>query len=207
MNQVLLVEGRDDLFVFTNIFEKHKVNESFKIIDKEGVDNILKGLPIYAKSDLATIGIIIDADSGILQKWRRLKSVLSEIGYVVPNKPLDGGTIIRDENLPVFGVWIMPDNNENGMLEDFVKYLIPSSDKIMPFIEETLDLLESKKINKYKPIHKSKASIHTWLAWQKTPGTPMGLAINKTYLDTNQKLCKSFVDWINKFYNGCAKER
>ncbi|OQX78273.1 MAG: hypothetical protein B6D64_07095 [Bacteroidetes bacterium 4484_276] len=201
MNQILLVEGKDDLHVFSNIFKKHNVLQSFNIKDKEGIDAIYKSIPIYLKADNSTIGVIVDADTDIKSKWQTLKSVLSEKGYDLPSKPMKEGTIIRKEYLPAFGIWIMPNNDENGMLEDFVNYLIPAGDKIMPFVESSLRLLETKQIAKYKLIHKSKAKIHTWLAWQETPGVPMGVAINKTYLDSNHKICIRFVNWINELYN------
>ena len=52
-----------------------------------------------------------------------------------------------------------------------------------------------------KEYHKSKAFIHTWLAWQEDPGTPMGLAITKKYLSTNDKvLCNSFIEWLNLLF-------
>ncbi len=71
----------------------------------------------------------------------------------------------------------------------------------MPFVEKTLTLLEPKNLQQYKSIHQSKAKIHTWLAWQQTPGTPMGLAINKKYLNANNPQTKIFMDWVNTLFN------
>lgn len=200
MEQLLLVEGKDDLHVFSNIFEKHSVKRSFKPEDKDG-DEIYKSIPIYLKTDVSTIGIVIDADENINSKWNKLKSILSASGYELPKLPSPTGTIIKKESFPKVGIWIMPDNNANGMLEDFVKQLVPKDDLLMDYVEHSLDKLEIKGINKYKAVHKSKARIYTWLAWQETPGTPMGLAIKKTFLDTNKELCLKFVDWINKLFN------
>ncbi len=201
MNQILLVEGKDDLFVFSNIFEKHKVVQSFEIEDKKGIENIFKSIPIYVKTDVLSIGIVIDADVTIQDRWNSLRSILTQIGYKVPNNPIKQGTLIKEEGLPNFGIWIMPNNDKNGMLEDFVKYLIPKNDELMPVVENTLQVLEDKELSKYKRIHKSKAKIHTWLAWQESPGTPMGLAINQKYLETDNEMCETFVKWINQLYN------
>lgn len=200
MSQLLLVEGKNDLMVFTNIFKKHKVKESFKIEDKNGFTEIFKSLPIYFKTDTKTIGVVLDADSSLQNKWQRLKDLLTSQGYNPDNLGLNG-TILTADHLPKFGVWIMPNNQKNGMLEDFVKHLVPKDDKVMPFVEEKIDELEVKKLNKYKSIHKSKARIHTWLAWQEDPGIPMGLAINKTYLDPNAELSQHFVNWIDNLFN------
>lgn len=200
MEQLLLVEGKNDLHVFWNIFEKHSVNQSFKPEGKDG-DGIYKSIPIYLKTDVSTIGVVIDADENINAKWDKLKNIFEASGYVLPETPIQSGTVIKKNDYPTIGVWIMPDNNANGMLEDFVKQLVPSDDSLMDYVEKSLDKIETEGVNKYKAIHKSKARIHTWLAWQETPGTPMGLAIKKTFLDTNKELCLKFVDWINELFN------
>ena len=67
-------------------------------------------------------------------------------------------------------------------------------------------LIEEEKLNQYKEIHKSKARIHTWLAWQENPGTPMGLAITKKYLSTDPVICEDFIKWMNKLFNPECKE-
>lgn len=201
MNQILLVEGKDDLFVFSNIFEKHKVKESFKIKDKDGIDQLLKSIPIYLKTDNSSIGIIIDSDSNINGRWDQLRSIFLEQGYTIPKTIETDGFIGEHDDLPTIGVWLMPNNQNNGMLEDFIQFLIPEDDRLMPYVDNVLNELESNDVNLYKTIHKSKAKIHTWLAWQESPGTPMGLAINKTYLNTNNDLCIAFVNWTNRLFN------
>ncbi len=201
MNKILLVEGQNDLHVFKNIFKKHNVNESFDVKDKEGLDKLLISIPILLKTDIDIIGIVIDADVNISSRWDSIKNIFDKAGYSMPDTPTENGLIVKKYNSPTVGIWIMPDNAENGMLEDFVKFLIPANDDLLPEVEDALLSIEDKDLNRYKPIHKSKAKINTWLAWQEDPGTPMGLAIEKTYLTTNNKLCKLFVEWINKLFN------
>lgn len=200
MEQILLVEGKNDLHVFWNIFEKHSVKQSFTAKGKDG-DGIYKSIPIYLKTDVSTIGVVIDADENINAKWDKLKNIFEVAAYDIPEDPIQTGTVIKKNDHPTIGIWIMPDNNANGMLEDFVKQLVPNDDLLMAYVEESLGKIETVGVNKYKAIHKSKARIHTWLAWQETPGTPMGLAIKKTFLDTNNELCLKFVDWINDLFN------
>mgnify|MGYP000728264634 CR=1 FL=1 len=88
MNQILLVEGRDDLFVFSNLLDKHQVRESFKIIDKDGINSLFLSIPIYLKADISTIGIIVDADTDINTRWNTLKSILKNHGYNLPESRL-----------------------------------------------------------------------------------------------------------------------
>ena len=67
----------------------------------------------------------------------------------------------------------------------------------MPVANQTLEAIEKEKLNKYIPAHKSKALIHSWLSWQEDPGTPMGLAITKKFLTTQEEICKKLISWLN----------
>lgn len=95
----------------------------------------------------------------------------------------------------------MPNNELPGMLEDFIRLLVPIDDESLAFAEETLSTLESQGLQKYVPNHRAKALIHTWLAWQENPGTPLGSAITRRVLSTDTELCQHFVDWLNKLFN------
>lgn len=53
-----------------------------------------------------------------------------------------------------------------------------------------------------KPVaHQPKAHIHTWLAWQEEPGTPMGLAITKRYLNADAPYVQQLMDWISRLFD------
>jgi hypothetical protein len=204
-SQKLLLEGKDDLFVTAAICEKLRVVETFDLIDCDGVSNIPVHIDLYLlkkRPDVKTLGIILDADASLASRWQSLKQHLEKLNYEVPETPTTGGTIIEGkERNPNIGIWLMPDNNETGMLEDFVKYLIPENDTLLAEADRILSEIEAGQLHKYNPIHKSKARIHTWLAWQEDPGTPMGLAITKSYLSINTELCERFVSWLNQLFN------
>ena len=95
----------------------------------------------------------------------------------------------------------MPNNNENGILEDFISFLVPKEDKILPIVNDTLTNIENQGLNQYALIHKSKATIHTWLSLQSDPGTPMGLGITKRYLTTDEETCLKLVNWLKELYS------
>jgi hypothetical protein len=175
--------------------------ESFDVKSLDGIDNLFKQLPVVLKNKPKTIGIVIDADQNIEKRWESLKKLLLPLGYEFPKKPTESGTILRSLNKTTIGVWIMPNNRLSGMLEDFMKYLIPENDKLLPKAESILKELEKESVEKYKPIHRSKALIHTWLAWQEDPGTPFGLAITKKYFSTDEENCKIFINWLNELFN------
>lgn len=202
-NKQLLVEGKDDQHVIWALCELFGVKETFDVVDCGGIDEVSKEIPIRLKqSEIKSIGIIIDADTDINLRYTTLKdTILKSINYSFPEIFPNEGLVIRLENYPTIGIWIMPNNNLNGMIEDFISFLIPNTDLLLPEVELFLDSIESKNLSKYKNIHKSKAIIHSWLATQENPGTPMGLAITKKYLDSNNENCIRLINWINTVFN------
>lgn len=193
----LLVEGNDDMHVIMALCQKFSVTENFEIIDCKGIDKLLTQIPIRLKqSGFETLGIIIDADTGIKSRWGTLQSIFSKQGISLPDEIPNDGLILKT-NILTIGVWIMPNNDLNGMLEDFVSFLIPKDDKLLPVANQTLKTIEEENLNKYIPAHKSKAIIHSWLSWQADPGTPMGLAITKKFLTTQEEICKKLIDWLS----------
>lgn len=201
MNQVLLVEGKDDEHVLYAIFEKYKVEQTFKVKSKQGIDELLKSIPILLKTDIDTLGIVVDTDNSIVSRWDSISNILESYNYEIPKKISKKGMVLDHEDYSKFGLWLMPDNNNNGMLEDFISYLIPDQDSLFDKVENFISALENEKLQQYKQVHRAKAKLHTWLALQETPGVPMGLAIKKKYLDTDHISCQNFVQWINDLFN------
>lgn len=198
----LLVEGNDDQHVIWALCEKFKVAEIFDVIDCEGIDKLSEQIPIrFKQSGINTLGIIIDADAEINSRWISIKGSLITQGFAVPNDLPSTGLVLKKENNIKVGVWIMPNNNLNGMLEDFISFLVPKDDKLLQIVNSTLDDIEEKKLNKYASIHKSKAVIHSWLSWQEDPGTPMGLGITKRYLTTDEATCSLLIKWLDELFN------
>lgn len=199
-NKKLLVEGNDDKHVIWALCEKFQVAETFDVVDCEGVTNLISQIPVRLKqSGVNTIGIIIDADTNILNRWETLKSVLGNYGFALSAEISANGFIIEVNGFKI-GVWIMPNNILNGMLEDFISFLVPEEDILIQTASNVLLEIENKGLNKYSAIHRSKALIHTWLAWQEDPGTPMGLAITKRYLTTDQNNCSQLIQWITNVF-------
>ncbi len=94
----------------------------------------------------------------------------------------------------------MPDNQESGMLEDFLALWIPEDDKLRLKAEEILREIEREGLNQYGEIHHAKALIHTWLAWQKKPGMPMGQAITAQVLRRESAIAQIFATWLKRLF-------
>ena len=87
------------------------------------------------------------------------------------------------------------------MLEDFVTYLCPENDKLQPLAKEAIAKIKEQGLQLFHDNHTSKATIHTWLAWQETPGLPMGSAIKANFLNNDHPCCLAFVNWLNNSFN------
>jgi hypothetical protein len=115
------------------------------------------------------------------------------------------GTIIEESLLPIAGIWLMPNNQLPGMLEDFVGFLVPQGDPLWNRAGECLNGIPAEH-RRFYDVNRSKAHIHTWLAWQDEPGTPLGSAITKRYLDADAAHAKLLMDWVRRLFNLPAKE-
>lgn len=202
-NAHLLVEGKNDQHVVWALCEAYQLPETFDVLvpGDGGVEAVLQDIPARIdESGLQTLGIMLDADEDIQARWAGVRGRLAEVGYILPPQPVEDGCITSLPDRPQVGIWVMPNNQLPGMLEDFVGFLIPQDDRLKPLAEKTLQSIEKKKLNLYRPTYRSKALIHTWLAWQEMPGMPMGQAITAQVLLHNQPLANRFVDWLRNLF-------
>ncbi len=217
--KILLVEGRDDrevIYQLLNSYGLGYVTKSKQVEVKEvgGVFNILdKALAeIEYSNDLITIGLVVDADSDVMNRWDSIKNKFDSF-KTVPIKPENDGTIFtvtcQDLSEVTVGVWLMPNNQSPGMLEDFIRFLVPDQDKLWQRAQNCVDKISmtelsfdtTKKDVQGKKAWSTKATLHTWLAWQEYPGQPMGLAITEKFLNAESPHAKTFIEWFRKLFN------
>ncbi len=156
-----------------------KLNIELKIQDEERIERI---------------GIMVDADTDVHTRWRELHRVLNRSGYVnIPQSPAASGTLITQDDLPAIGVWIMPNNIIPGELEHFIEFLVPQrlTNTLRQYARKVVDEVPVRHFNEQDTM---KAYIHSWLAWQKSPGRPMGWAISMRYLDANVPEARLLID-------------
>jgi hypothetical protein len=202
----LLVEGNTDKRVIEALYKEYQISEklfTFAFPQKGGVENLIKIIPTKLKEEnLETLGIVVDADEDVSARWQALINKLQAFGYQnIPKILPPTGWIDTQSELPKIGVWIMPNNNLPGMLEDFVAYLIPEEDKLKAKIQNFLQEIETEKLNLYSPTQYPKVLIYTWLALQKKPGMPMGRAITAKALSNDSKVAQTFITWLQKLFD------
>lgn len=214
----LLVEGKNDQIVISTLCQHHDIwaeNKEnlkkpplgrafdFECKNKGNDDKLLDADSLSAElkaSGVEAMGIVVDADSDLPARWREVRERVRNLGYeTVPFQPDPTGTIIISNELPTIGVWLMPDNRIEGMLEHFVELLIPPGDALWPHAQKcTLEIADTDR--PFAVVHLQKAQIHTWLAWREVPGVPMGTAIQSQWLDANSPQALLFVNWLKRLF-------
>jgi len=125
------------------------------------------------------------------------------VGYEkLRDNPAAEGTIVEPpagKFLPRVGIWIMPDNQTKGILEDFLRFLVPEGSALFEHVKSSVAAIPQGE-RRFHLLAEPKAVIHTWLAWQEEPGKPLGTAITARYLDPDVTQVDVLVSWLNRLY-------
>ena len=215
----LLIEGIDDAYVIRNLLQHHQITncqidrsekfyEANTIVIQEqgGKDKLLKNLPVVLPDgDLKRLGIILDADNDLNAKWQSIHDRLSAQGqFEWPTNPISNGVIFllnRIDQAPLqIGIWLMPDNQQSGAVEEFFSQLIPATDQLWPMAQKCVSEVVQIE-QRFPDTHQKKAEIITWLAWQDRPGRRLGETISSArYLDLNALVAQRFVSWVRHLF-------
>ena len=201
--KMLLVEGTDDLHVVKHICGYHRM-PCLKFKPQKGVEDLIRNIPTSIKSaggEGDVVGILVDADTSAQNRWQSIRWRITSAGYQdVPNHPRAGGIIIEPpvaSILPRVGVWIMPDNQSAGILEDFLRDMIPRPSPLLEHAQCSMATIpDGHRLFR----DESKALMHTWLAWQETPGYPFGTAITAHFLDPGVPQAAVFAAWLRNLF-------
>ena len=198
--RILLVEGTDEKYVTQRLCEREYPSLAFTILNKGGVDKLIPSITGEAsRSGLQAIGILLDANEDFSGRWQQVTDRLRRIGINPPDSPHPNGTIIDGTpRKPRVGIWIMPDNEATGELEDFVIQMIPDGDAVWPLSKRYID--EIPRAEQRFPSKKTpRAQLYAWLA-AREDFRQMGLAIRAGDLSVDGELCQKFVAWLTKLF-------
>lgn len=209
----LLVEGDQDKRVIPEFIEQNGIKwennrEPIVYIKSQGSKEALLDIDeidtALQESGLKALGIVVDADEKPEDRKQRLNQICEYFQInLVDNLPKEG-LIFQLQSGVNFGIWMMPDNKNAGMLETFLSYLIspnnPENDPLWLYTQEVVQEAKNKGAN-FKKVHQDKACIHTWLAWQDEPGQQLHQAIKYKILNPTHQKGQEFFNWFKKLYN------
>ncbi len=213
-NSVLLVEGQSDVDFFEallrhlNMLDKVAISPPKNFgLKTNTVSHFPKLIDLLIKRmnscQLHHLGIVADADyvsgGGFHQRWNQLTKCLSDHNYRIPENPPKlpfSGSIFHHNDLPSVGLWLMPDHENNGMLENLIFQTIIKDEvqeKLLGIAEQCVNKLPIKLFSSY---HNIKAIIYSWLAWQKRPGQTLDVTINGNLIDLESMKIQRFIKWL-----------
>ena len=214
--KVLLVEGLDDWHAFSHLI--HASTGAFPAYElghcdnDDGVLDILSGMTEASSQTQSVLGAVLDADQGkegiardrgIQARIRSLKGRLEKY-YAIPDAFDAEGIILSPTNesdrdrLPVLGIWLMPDNERDGIFEDLLcTAMAPESEK---YISVVVDKARDDGMTGFRDVERSKAIVKTHIAWQDPNKKNLGEAIG-SHFDNLDPACRPFLNWLERLFN------
>lgn len=205
---VLLVEGESDKRTLPELLEGaglpwgsraapivriHTLG-GIRKLDREEVVAQLK------RAGLRRLGLIVDADEDPQARWASIRGSFAD-HFTLPEAPASQGTILpAGPHLPQLGIWMMPDNGRQGMLETFLLALRSGSNSALLEHAETSCAGARVHGAPYAEAQRDKALTHTWLAWQDPPGRQLHEAVRARVLDPRHESAADFVRWFKALY-------
>jgi len=192
--RLLLVEGPDDEHVVKHLCDRSDLTRNFDIVQKGGFSELSKSIPVeLAVPGRLALGVIADANDNLASRWQTIRDRCERRNIILPRQPVGEGTVV--EGRPRVGVWLMPDNQHSGQLEDLVADLIPEGDIIWPLAQKFVDGIPETE--RPKPV--IKAQVGAWLA-VRASARPMGSAIGTGHLNASASAAASLIDWLKRLF-------
>jgi len=172
-----------------------------EFVDSRNKDGVLKAIRVAILAGTGkALGFVVDADDDPVGTWTSVTQRLRSAGVEAPDHIPVGGFIGESQRFGAkVGVWVMPDNRQTGALEEFLRALIEEEDALLPHAEQST--MTARTLGaRYSVKHTSKAVLHAWLAWQKQPGRPYGVAIQSHYFRGNSESAERFIAWFSEVF-------
>lgn len=178
---LILVEGKDEEIVFKNLIKEEFNNylKNIQILNYTGKNNFKKTFPVLKNisgfEKIETIMIFRDADDSFGDAFLSIKDVIIRNGFSPPERHGSYG-----KGIIKIGIFILPNLNQNGMLEDLFLECNKDTQKMIlsnEFINKVIEVVNTED----KPKVKSKAISRAYLATLKEDIKDLGIASEKNY--------------------------
>lgn len=210
IKRVLLVEGSNDLHTIHHLVRNHipkwpsnPASAPVRIEPRGDVNSVLSPAILGAalkNTDWDIMGVVVDADLDAPARWLSCQKICVGMFPSLPAKLPSEGAITANDDGKTFGFWLMPDCGAPGMLETFLRNLVPVERQAL--WQHAASSFNHARVlgSPCRDVHHDKARIHTWLAWQDPPGEPFGRAIARGILDPSAPAATPFITWFKTLY-------
>lgn len=211
----LRVEGNDDSHALRHLLMRHGVDYDRKswpawfpsIEATGGKDKLLETLALNVRASSGrAVGFVLDADSSLQSRWDAVAAQLGRLDLEVPKEIPCEGFVGESQRLQArVGVWLMPDNRQEGTLEHFLETLVQEGDSLLDYARESTGNARAHGARYPEAVGETmKAVLHTWLAWQEEPGLPYGTAIRARYFRHDSPAAECFVRWFHRVFKAVS---
>jgi hypothetical protein len=176
--RVLIGEGRDEV-AFFEAFLTHLGVQDVQVEEFGGKPNLSRYLREFGlrpgHENVVALGITRDSDGPVASAFQSIGGFLTNCSLPVPVGPgkVQAGT-------PRVGVFILPDNQREGMLEDLCMDAV-QADGAVPCVADFFQCVARQTQPQRQPSPMAKARVHAWLASQLVPDLRLGEAAKKGY--------------------------
>lgn len=213
--KVLLVEGDSDKSFFQKLCKRLGLDTVVQVAtpkDLEGRRNSKQGvfqrldllLPQLNDGHITHIALVVDADYleyhglGCQKTIDRVMNMVNPFGFELDPASENGLCFKHADGFADLGLWIMPDNQDEGMLEDWIKTCVKDDEQTL--FQSASSAVQDLENPKFSAHLTAKAEVATWLAWQKQPGHGLYVALKDDLLDGDSPLFRSIELWLLRIF-------
>lgn len=215
---LLLVEGESDRSFFEEMCTRLGLRAHVRVAPPRDVggrfntkQGLLDHLPLLLKllpqGPLKRLALVVDADFvansglGYTRTFNAIETLLSSHGFAHAKRstPQEQGLTFRHSNgLADLGAWIMPNNRDDGALENFLHPCVSAGEQAL--FQRAQHVVTSLPTPKFGPTQASKAELATWLAWQRNPGRGVHHALRDDLFDAACPPFAGFSAWLRRIF-------
>lgn len=178
--RLLLVEGRDEKEFFSAL-HRHMGVRSIQVLDYEGKTKLRASLPAIARlpgfDRVSHLGITRDADDDPNSAFQSVQDALRDSQLPFPETQRQ----FTLDTKPLVGVFILPGEEQPGMLEDLCLSTV-ANHPVLGCVAEYMDCLSERvRDGTQLPQSESKARAHAFLAGMPKLVTSVGLGAQRSY--------------------------
>lgn len=196
---LLAVEGKDECNFFTAILNFLSIN-NVQIVDLGGKDKFPNELPLLMTLDgfrkLTAIGLVRDAEDNIAPNaFESICVTLIKNGLTAPASLNESAV-----GPPRIGIFIMPDNQGAGMLENLCLKTLEGQ-RIEKCIDDYITCItEAQLVREKGQFNCAKARVQTYLSSQAPLVNSLGLGALKGYWDFNNACFEKIKQFLHNLF-------
>ncbi len=197
--KIAFVEGNDEVNFFKALCKNLGVND-IQFVETGGKDRFSDEFNIWATApgwdDVVSIAIVRDADNSTDAAFQSVASHLQKNGLPVPAAPNE----FKSSSGTKYGIFIMPGNREQGMLENLVLDSL-DGELLHDLSSNYIDSIQQKKDDGHDikvPRNQPKAQLHAYLAGKDKYVPSLGLAAAKGYFNFEHEVFEPIRQFIQQ---------